>query len=413
MFSYARYGELVVKVGLNLQPGQRLLIIGPLTSGGVNLDAAPLVRHVTESAYRAGARLVEAIWGDEALQLARFRNAPRDSFSEFSRWLPPALLDHVQHGDAVLSIYANDPDFLSGQPPPLVSAVQQAAAVNVRGFRNLISGNRTNWSVVAAPNAQWAARVFPEVGESDRITRLAETIGQLCRLDDEDPVHAWETHLAGLAERRDRLNAKQYTALKYSAPGTDLTIGLPRGHLWVGGRSVSGDGIPFTANLPTEEVFTMPHRERVEGVVRSTKPLSYGGSLIEDFTVRFAAGRVVAITAARGEEILRELVATDEGAARLGEIALVPHGSLVSRSGRLFFNTLFDENAASHVALGSAYRFTLTGGEILDDETFCAAGGNRSAIHIDFMMGSDALDVAGILESGASEPIMRRGEWSV
>ena len=413
MVQYSRYAELIVHVGLNLQAGQRLLIIGPLTSGGANLDAAPLVRHVAESAYRAGARLVEAIWGDEALQLARFRHAHRDSFGEFSRWLPAALREHVEHGDAVLSIYANDPDLLSGQPPELVGAVQQAAAVNVRAFRELISGNRTNWCVVAAPNAQWAARVFPDVPESERVARLLETIGQLCRLDHGDPVQAWETHLAGLARQRERLNARRYTALKYSAPGTDLTIGLPRGHVWVGGRSESSAGIPFAPNLPTEEVFTMPHRERVDGIVRSTKPLSYGGTLIEDFTIRFAAGRVVEITAARGDAVLRELVATDEGAARLGEIALVPHGSQISRSGRLFFNTLFDENAASHIALGSAYRFTLTGGETLDDEAFSAAGGNRSAIHIDFMIGSDALDVDGVLESGSSEPVMRRGEWAL
>jgi aminopeptidase len=405
------YGELAVKVGLNLRAGQRLLIIGPLASGGVSLEAAPLVRHIVASAYQAGAAYVEVIWGDEALQLVRFQHAPRDSFGEFSAWLPKALFEHAEAGHAVLSVYANDPDQLKDQPAELVGAVQQAVSRGVRPFRELISRNWTNWTVVAAAGAGWAARVFPQLPREQQVPRLWDAIGALCRLDRPDPVAAWEEHLKALALRRDYLNAKRYAALKYTGPGTELTIGLPEGHLWVSGRSESRSGIAFAPNLPTEEVFTMPHADRVDGTVRSTKPLSYGGTVIENFELTFAGGRVVRVAAERGQAVLQQLVDTDAGAARLGELALVPHGSPVAQSGLLFYNTLFDENAASHVALGSAYKFTMSGGENMDDDAFERAGGNRSAVHVDFMIGSSALDVDGVLPAGTSEPLMRRGEW--
>jgi aminopeptidase len=407
------YSELTVKVALNLQPGQRLLIVGQIASGGTSLDAAPLVRLIAESAYRAGASLVETIWGDEGLQLARFRHAPRDSFGAFSAWLPKALVEHVEAGHATLSIYANDPDLLKDGDPELVAAVQRATSHSVRPFRELISRNQTNWAVIAAAAPGWAARVFPDLPAEQQVSHLWETIGRLCRLDRSDPVAAWEAHLQGLLARSEHLNRRQYAALKYTGSGTDLTIGLPAGHTWVSGRSVSRSGIAFTANLPTEEVFTIPHKDRVEGTVRSTKPLSHGGTMIEGFSLQFAEGRVVKVSAEQGEAVLRQLVETDAGAGRLGEVALVPHSSPVSQSGLLFYNTLFDENAASHVALGSAYTFTLTGGDTMDDEAFERAGGNRSAVHVDFMIGSSDLDVDGILSDGRVEAIMRRGEWAV
>jgi aminopeptidase len=407
------YGELAVKVGLNLRAGQRLLVIGPLASGGVSLEAAPLVRHIVASAYRAGAALVEVIWGDEALQLVRFKYAPRDSFGEFSTWLPKALFEHAEAGHAVLSVYANDPDQLKDEPTDLVGAVQQAVSRSVRPFRELISRNQTNWTVVAAAGTGWAARVFPQLPREQQVPRLWDAIGALCRLDRPDPVAAWEEHLKALALRRDYLNRKRYSALKYAGPGTDLTIGLPEGHLWVSGRSESRSGIAFAPNLPTEEVFTMPRADRVDGVVRSSKPLSYGGTVIEHFELTFAEGRAVSVKAERGQAVLQQLVDTDPGAARLGELALVPHSSPVAQSGLLFYNTLFDENAASHVAFGSAYKFTLSGGENMDDDAFERAGGNRSAVHVDFMIGSAELDVDGVLPTGASEPLMRRGEWAV
>jgi aminopeptidase len=406
------YSELIVKVGINLRAGQRLLIIGPLANGGASLEAAPLIRQIVIAAYRAGAPLVEVLWGDEELLLARFEHAPSESFALFSDWLPRALVEHVEHDHAVLSVYANDPDQLKDQNPERITAVQQATARAVRQFREHISRNQINWTVVAAAGTRWAAKVFPNLTPDVQVPRLWDAIGTLCRLDRPDPIAAWEHHLASLASRRDFLNARRYTALKYSGPGTSLTLGLPDGHVWVAGRSFSQSGVEFAPNLPTEEVFTIAHKDRVEGTVRATKPLSYGGTLIEGFTLRFEQGRIVNLAADRGHDVLRQLVDTDDGAGRLGEVALVPHSSPISQSGLLFYNTLFDENAASHVALGSAYKFTLDGGETMDDQTFARAGGNRSAVHVDFMIGSGALDIDGVLPGGAVEPLMRGGEWT-
>ena len=406
------YGELAVRVGLNLRAGQRLLVIGPLASGGVSLEAAPLVRHIAAAGYRAGASFVEAIWGDDAIQLARFKHASRESFAEFSSWLPKALFEHAEAGHAIISVYANDPDQLKDEPPELVSAVQQSVSKQVRPFRELISRNQTNWCVVAAAGEGWASRIFPDLPREQQVPRLWDAIARLVRLDRPDPVGAWETHLESLARRRDFLNAKRYSSLKYSGPGTSVIIGLPEGHLWVAGRSESRGGITFAPNLPTEEVFTMPHKDRVDGVVRSTKPLSYGGTVVDDFSVRFEGGRAIKVSAGRGEAVLQQLVDTDAGAARLGEIALVPHSSPVSQSGLLFYNTLFDENAASHVALGSAYKFTLSGGDTMGDDEFERAGGNRSGVHVDFMIGSGELDIDGVMANGLTEPVMRQGEWA-
>jgi aminopeptidase len=410
--SLRRYAELVIRVGLNLQPGQRLLIIGPLANGGVALDAAPLVRAVSAQAYHAGAPLVEVLWGDESLVTLRHRHAPAESFGQASAWLPGALLEHVRAGHATLSIYANDPDLLRAAAPERVSAIQSATAHAVKPFRDTISKNATNWCIVAAPAPSWATRVFPGLPPDEQMARLSAAIARLCRLDAADPIAAWQSHLDGLAARTALLNARRYDALRYRAPGTDLRVGLAAGHIWTGGRSTSANGIPFAANLPTEEVFTMPARDRVDGHVRASKPLSYGGTLIEDFRFTFEAGRIMDVSAARGEEVLRQLVATDDGAARLGELALVPHSSPISQTGHLFFSTLFDENAASHLAIGSAYAFTLEGGEAMSAEEFERAGGNRSATHVDFMIGSGELDIDGVLADGTTEPVMRAGEWA-
>jgi len=407
------YAELAVRVALNLQPGQRLMIIGPLVNGGVSLEAAPLVRQIAASAYRAGGELVEALWGDEPLQLTRFRQARPDTLSAFSAWLPGALAEHAQAGQAVLSIYANDPDLLEHEPTERVGALQQAVSRSVMRFRELISRNQTNWAAIAAATPAWAAKVFGGVPEDQRVERLWDSIGRLCRLDRPDPVAAWQEHLAALAARSDFLNRRRYSALKYAGPGTNLMLGLPPGHFWVSGASTSRSGIRFVPNLPTEEVFTMADRSRVDGIVRATKPLSYGGALIEDFSVQFEAGRVVNVTAARGEQVLRQMIGTDASAGRLGEVALVPHSSPIAASELLFYNTLFDENAASHLALGTAYKFTLTGADAMSDEEFQRAGGNTSAIHVDFMIGSSRLDVDGVLGDGRVEPVMRKGEWAI
>ena len=406
------YAELAVRVALNVQPGQRVMIIGPLANGGASLESAPLARQIAAAAYRAGSPLVETIYGDEAQQSLRFKHAPRESFGSFSSWLPAALSEHVRAGHAVLSISANDPDLLQGESPDLVGTLLQSTAREMRPFREQVSRNDTNWAVVAAASAGWAAKIFPGIPTSTAVSKLWDAIARMCRLDTADPLAAWETHLGNLAARSEYLNNKRYSALKYTGPGTNLTLGLPEGHIWVSGRSVSRGGIPFTANLPTEEVFTIADKDRVDGTVRASKPLSYGSTLIDGFSVTFERGRIVKMTAEKNADTLQRLLDTDEGARRLGEVALVPNSSPISQSGLLYYNTLFDENAASHVALGNAYKFTLKRGNDMTDAEFEQAGGNRSGVHVDFMIGSGELDVDGVLPGGSTEPLMRKGEWA-
>ena len=406
-----RYADAAVTAGLNLRPGQRLLIIGPRTTGGVSLEVAPLVRALVSSAYRAGAPLVEVWWGDEDLALARLAEAPGESFSLFSAWQPNALVEHVEAGHAVLSVYANDPDLFRHQPTDRIAAMQQAASRALQPFSDRIARNATNWLVMCGATARWAAKVYPELDPAAQTAALWHAIFRMCRLEGQGTAITWQKHLERLATRAAALNAKRYRALHYRGPGTDLVVGLADDHAWVSGRSLNQRGISFAPNMPTEEVFTMPHRDRVNGRVRATKPLSYGGMMIENLQLRFADGRIVEATASTGESVLRSMIASDQGAARLGEVALVPHGSPISQSGRLFYNTLFDENAASHLALGSAYRFTMRNGDRLTDDAFAAAGGNHSMIHVDFMIGSEALDIDGELQGGTTEPVMRAGEW--
>jgi aminopeptidase len=401
-----KYAELLVRVGLNLQPKQRLLIYAPL-------PAAPLVHAVAACAYRAGARLVDVLYYDDQLLLTRFQYAPRESFDEVSPWRNRASVEHAQQGDAVLSIAGQDPDLLSGQDPDLINRYSLALSKMNRPYAEEVMRDTHSWAIASFPTEAWAAKVFPAMPPAQRQDRLWEAIFKTCRIDQPDPIAAWQTHLQHLSTRRDYLNHKRYAALHYQAPGTDLTIGLADQHQWVSGATHTPAGIKFVANLPTEEVFTLPHKDRTEGIVRSSKPLSYNGVLIEDFSLTFKEGHVVEVHARTGEAVLRNLIATDAGASSLGEVALVPQSSPVSQSGLLFFNTLFDENAASHVALGRGLHFCLPGGADLTDEEFAAHGGNSSLIHVDFMIGSGEMHIDGITADGAREPVMRRGEWAV
>lgn len=399
------YAELLVKTGLNLRAGQRLMIGAPLA-------AAPLVRLVAANAYQAGARLVDVRWEDEQLTLARYRYAPRDSFEEFPTWQIDALLAHMRGGGALLMIVGDDPDLLKDQDPELIATAKKTEARHAAPALELIGRNAVNWLVASYPTAVWAAKMFPGETPERQERRLWQAIFDVCRLDQPDPIAAWNEHIAHLTSWSSYLNRKQFAALKYRGPGTDLTVGLPRGHIWRSGQITAESGIEFTANMPTEEVFTLPHAQQTSGVVAATRPLNLGGILIDGFSLTFAEGRVVEATATTGEEHLRNLLDTDAGARRIGEVALVPHSSPIAQSGLLFYNTLFDENAASHIALGQAYHFTLEGGERMSEEEFAQAGGNHSMIHIDFMIGSAQLDVDGIHADGTAEPLMRGGEWA-
>ena len=400
-----KYAELLIKIGVNLQPRQRLLIYAPLPS-------APLVEELVISAYQNGARLVDVVYGDERVTLARFQYAPRDSFAEVSDTFYKTALEYAERGDAVLQLAGTDPDLLKGQDPTLVQTYNLARSQAARPFSVYVARDALNWLIAAYPTASWAAKVFSQVPADQREEKLWEAIFEVCRIDQPDPIAAWETHLGQLATRSAYLNQKQYTSLHYTAPDTDLTIGLPQQHVWVSGRTSTPSGIEFTANMPTEEIFTLPHKDRIRGVVHASKPLSYNGTLIDDFSLTFEAGRVVKIKAAQGEETLRNMISTDAGAASLGEVALVPHNSPISQSGLLFFNTLFDENAACHIAFGRGIRYCLEGGTELSDEDYAARGGNDSLIHVDFMIGSGEMNIDGQLPGGGWEPMMRRGEWA-
>jgi aminopeptidase len=406
-----KYAEAIVRVGLNLRTGQRLIITNA-TSRGVPPAGRALVHEVTKAAYAAGARYVEAVWGDETMHRIRLENAPPDSFDEYPKFIISGMMDMISKGDAVLSVSANDPDVYDGLDPERVSAMQKAHLENYREVSAKVSRNAINWCVVASAAPAWARKVFPDLNPGEAEEKLWQAIFETTRADQPDPVAAWQEHIRNLKKRSAYLQAKSYSALHYQGPGTDITLGLPRGHRWISAQSLAENGVVFTANMPTEEVFTLPDRHRAEGTVTATFPLSYGGSLIEEFRVTFENGRIIKVNAKKNESILQKLVDTDEGSTRLGEVALVPASSPIAQRGHLFYNTLFDENASCHIAIGRAYRFTLTGGEELTDEEFISAGGNASLAHVDFMIGSPQMDIDGIKEDGRREPVMRAGEWA-
>jgi aminopeptidase len=407
----ARYAELIVRVGLNLADGQRLLIIDP-SKGGTDLRAAPLVRHVVRAAYRAGSPLVEVVWADEALQKIRFEDAPDASFDTFPPFAAHAFVAALQDGAALLNIHATDPSLLADFDPALVGRVQKAARAALAPGLEFVRRNAVNWLVVVAATPAWAARVYPDLDAEAGTLRLWETIFRLVRLDRDDPIAAWQQHNADLAARSQWLTQQAFTTLHYRGPGTELTIGLPEGALWASGASTAANGITFNPNLPTEEVFTLPHRLKVDGTVQASKPLPYGGVSIEDFRLTFKEGKVVEAHAAKGEDVLRKLLETDDGSAYLGEVALVPHSSPVSQAGVLFYDGLLDENAACHLALGAAYPFTLKDADGISADEFAARGGNNSSLHLDFMIGSGALDIDGTRPDGSVAPLLRSGEWA-
>jgi aminopeptidase len=401
-----KYAELAVKKAVNLQPGQRLIVSAPL-------DAAPLVQEIGATAYQAGCRLVEVMWSDDRLTLMRYKHAPRDSFEEYPVWQSKGLYEEAKAGAAFLHIMGNDPDLLAEQDPALVSKALRTNQIHNKALSELRRRNGTNWSIITMPVPSWAAKVFPDLAPKDQVERLTEVIFSLCRVDREDPIAAWSEHIEALKKRKDLLNQKRYTALEFSAPNMDLKLGLPERHNWASGAVTTEAGVMVIPNMPTEEVFTVPHRDRVEGSVTASKPLHYRGMVFENFTFIFRDGRVINVKADAGEDLLRKIVETDEGSARLGEVALVAESSPVAQSGLLFYNSLLDENAACHLALGFAFQENIQGGPAMQPKEFEAAGGNRSQVHMDFMVGSNQLEVVGVTQGGTREPILQQGEWSI
>jgi aminopeptidase len=397
--------EVAVRVGLGLKAGQELVMTA-------SIDALPLARRITERAYRAGASLVTTLYNDDEATLMRYRFAPNESFDHAAKWLYDGMGTAFKSGAARLAIAGANPMLLSNEDPEKVGRANRAVSIAYRPALELITRHEINWNIVACATPAWASAMFPDDDPDTALTRLWNAIFKTSRVDSDDPVSAWKAHDATLQKRAAFMNEKRYSALHYRGPGTDFRLGLADDHLWMGGGTTAGNGLYCIPNIPTEEVFTTPHKDRADGTVRASKPLSYQGTMIDGIEVRFEKGRIVQARATRGQEVLQKLLDTDDGASRLGEVALVPHSSPIAQSGLTFLNTLFDENAASHIALGQAYTSCLRDGDKLSPEELAAKGANESLIHVDWMIGSGELDIDGITASGAAEPLMRRGEWA-
>ena len=400
-----KYAELAIQVGVNIQPEQTLVV-------NTTLEGAELVRIIVKKAYEAGARNVIVNWHDDTVNRTKYELAPDDVFNEYPEWRAKETIELAEQGAAFLSVISSSPDLLKGIDPKRIANNQKASSTALKPWRQMMQSDKVSWSIVAVPSQGWADKVFPEESAENRVHKLWEMIFKTVRVDTENPVEAWKKHDETLHEKVDYLNEKRYKKLHYTAPGTDLTIELPEKHLWCGAGSINEKGHPFMANMPTEEVFSVPLKTGVNGTVTSTKPLSYGGNIIDNFSITFKEGRIVEVKAEQGEEILKHLVDTDEGSHYLGEVALVPYNSPISQSNVLFFNTLFDENASNHLAIGSAYAFCLEGGKQMSPEELAANGLNESLTHVDFMIGSDKMDIDGIKADGTSEPVFRNGDWA-
>lgn len=402
-----KYAALAVEVGVNVQPGQTLVVTSPLF-------AADLVRKIVKRAYEAGARYVHVEWNDDAVTRTRYELAPADSFKEYPiPFRARGWVEMAEQGAAFLSVIGTDPDLLAGIDPQRIQDANRAANTALKEFRKYTMSDKVSWSIVAVPSQPWADKVFPDLPAEERIPALWDAIFKATRVDLDDPVKAWREHSDNLNKKADFLNKRKYKALHYKAPGTDLTIELPEKHFWVSAESYNTKGHAFMANMPTEEVFTAPLKTGVNGTVASTKPLSYGGNLIDNFSITFKDGRIVDFKAEKGYETLKKLIETDEGSRYLGEVALVPHTSPISESNLIFYNTLFDENASNHLAIGKGYAFCLEGGKDMSEEKLAACGLNDSLIHVDFMIGSAEMDIDGILADGTREPVFRKGNWAI
>ena len=400
-----KLAEVAIKVGLQLQKGQDLVLTAPLV-------AVPLVRLITAHAYKAGASTVTTFYSDEETTLARYRHGHDESFDRAPNWLYDGMAKAYENGAARLAIAGDNPLLLSQEDPAKVGRANKATSIAYKPALEHISNFDINWNICSYPNPSWAKLVFPDLPLEEAVRKLADAIFAASRVDRDDPVTAWADHNAELRKRSTWLNGERFSALHFTGPGTDLKVGLADGHEWHGGASTAKNGVTCNPNIPTEEVFTTPHALKVEGHVSSTKPLSHQGTLIDDIQVRFEGGRIVEAKASKGEAVLNKVLDTDEGARRLGEVALVPHSSPISASGVLFYNTLFDENASCHIALGQCYSKCFLDGASLSQDQIKAQGGNSSLIHIDWMIGSDKVDIDGIRADGSKVPVMRQGEWA-
>lgn len=400
-----KYADLIVRTAVHIQRGQSLWINAPI-------HVPELVRLIVKRAYEVGAKQVHVEWRDEQVTKLTYELAPDEAFEQYPAWRAQAMTSLAEQGDAYLLIHSEDPELLKDISPERIKQYSRVSSAALATFRAYMSSKRMTWSIVAAPSDGWAKLVFPQLDAAAAVEALWDTIFRIVRVDQADPVLAWERHNDNLLAKRSYLDGKQYKKLHYRAPGTDLTIELPDNHRWNGGISWNEQGNTFNPNVPTEEVYTAPSRGGTSGVVRSTKPLSYQGNLIENFSLTFESGRVVHFEAEKGRDSLQAMLDLDNHSRYLGEAALVPHHSPISDSNIIFFNTLFDENASNHLALGNAYPTCVEGGAAMTKEQLEQAGLNQSILHVDFMIGSADMDIDGITADGQREAVFRKGNWA-
>ncbi|THF77538.1 aminopeptidase [Cohnella fermenti] len=401
-----KYADLIVRTAVNIQKGQELWINAPI-------HLPELTRLVVKRAYEVGAKSVHVEWRDEQISKLTYSLAPDEAFETYPAWRVQGMSELAENGGAYLLIKSDDPDLLKGIDPKRIADYSRVSSAALAGWRKYTASKRVTWSIVAAPSDNWAKLVFPELDTAAAVEALWQAIFAAVRVDRDDPVAAWEEHNNTLLAKRAYLDKKQYKKLHYRAPGTDLILELPDNHLWNGGISKNERGGTFNPNIPTEEVYSAPHRLGTNGVVRATKPLSYQGNLIENFSLTFENGRVVDFEAEKGYDSLKEMLDLDNTSRYLGEVALVPHRSPISDSNIIFYNTLFDENASNHLALGNAYPTCIEGGPAMSREELEQAGLNQSFLHVDFMVGSAEMDIDGITKDGQIEPVFRKGNWAL
>lgn len=400
-----KYAELVVEVGVNIQKDQYLMITSPIST-------AYFARELTHYAYRAGAKKVFVDYTDEELSKITYMNAPKEAFDEYPEWIAKGKEELASKNCAFISISASNPDLLKEVEPARISAAQKSAGKALEPFRRYIQNGDVSWCVVSVPTPEWSQKVFPDVESPEAVDKLWDKIFIATRIYEADPVEAWKEHTESLAEMSEELNKRKIKKLHYSAPGTDLEVELPEGHVWVGGGGYNKVGTYYVANMPTEEIFTMPYKYGVNGKLASTKPLSHGGNLIDNFVLHFEKGKIVDFSAEQGYDTLKQLIETDEGSHYLGEVAIVPYDSPVSHTNIIFYNTLFDENAACHFAIGSAYSENIKDGTKMSKEELEAKGANTSLTHVDFMVGSPELDIKATTENGETFYVLKNGEWA-
>ncbi|MFD0693492.1 aminopeptidase [Paenibacillus sp. GCM10027628] len=404
------YADLVVRVGVNLQPGQTL-VIGQDTLP-VPIECFEFVRCVTQKAYAAGARQVYVNWEDPELNRIRLESASENSLDEYPQWKVNWMESMVAEGAAFLAILLPNPDLMIGIDPERVARAGRAKATALRNFMSEYASFKFNYCIISVPSKSWAQKLFPALTDVDAMNKLWDIILEIARINTNNPFQAWETHVSELGKRTNHLNDYRFTKLHYSAPGTDLTVDLPEDHQWISLANVKNkNNVPFLPNLPSEEIFTAPHRTGVNGTLRSTMPLYYGGTMINNIQLIITEGKIVNYSADEGLATLRGIIESDEGSSYLGEIALVPVTSPIAKHGILFMNPLYDENASCHFAIGNAYPSSIVNGQSLSPEERLKRGLNQSMTHVDFMVGSNELNIDGETKDGRQIPILRAGNW--